>query len=295
MLEAMSAGGIYDHLGGGFARYSTDAEWHVPHFEKMLYDNAQILELLALAHSLRPDPIFAARARETFGWLMREMRVGDAFAASLDADQDGEEGLFYVWERRGGRRRAGRRRDALQGRLRRARGGNWEGRNVLRRITPRGSPDEEAGLAASRAKLFALARGAFEARPRRQGSGRLERPDDRRARARQRGVRRAGVARDRARRVRLHHDEACATPTAGSLHAWREGHPGAPRAARRLRRRWPAPRFALFEATGEPGYLEAARRLASEAIDLFGDGAGGFFLTAQRRRRRARRPPAPSP
>ena len=93
MLEAMNAGGIYDHLGGGYARYSTDAEWLVPHFEKMLYDNAQILELLALVHCLWPDPIFAERAHETVGWLMREMRVGDAFAASLDADQEGEEGL----------------------------------------------------------------------------------------------------------------------------------------------------------------------------------------------------------
>ena len=97
MLEAMNAGGIYDHLGGGYARYSTDAEWLVPHFEKMLYDNAQILELLALVHVLWPDPTFAERARETVEWLNREMRVGDAFAASLDADQDGEEGLFYVW------------------------------------------------------------------------------------------------------------------------------------------------------------------------------------------------------
>ena len=97
LLDALCAGGIYDHLGGGFARYSTDAEWHVPHFEKMLYDNAQILELLALAHAETPTPLYAARARETFGWLMREMRVGDAFAASQDADPEGEEGRFYVW------------------------------------------------------------------------------------------------------------------------------------------------------------------------------------------------------
>ena len=97
LLDALSAGGIYDHLGGGFARYSVDAEWHVPHFEKMLYDNAQILELLALAHAEAPSPVYAARARDTFDWLQREMKVGDAYAASLDADQDGEEGLFYVW------------------------------------------------------------------------------------------------------------------------------------------------------------------------------------------------------
>ena len=65
----MSQGGIYDHLGGGYARYSVDAIWLVPHFEKMLYDNAQILELLALAHAARPDPLFAQRAEETVGWL----------------------------------------------------------------------------------------------------------------------------------------------------------------------------------------------------------------------------------
>ena len=87
LLDSLCAGGIDDHIGGGFARYSVDAEWHVPHFEKMLYDNAQILELLALAHADQASPIFANRARDTFGWLMREMKAGDAFAASLDADQ----------------------------------------------------------------------------------------------------------------------------------------------------------------------------------------------------------------
>jgi uncharacterized protein YyaL (SSP411 family) len=157
-LDHICQGGIYDHLGGGFARYSVDERWLVPHFEKMLYDNAQLLELLAIGYERTGKKLYRQRARETVAWLQREMLTADgAFAASLDADSEGEEGKFYVWSYDEVMRQLGiedgeffaRSYDVTPD-------GNFEGHNILNRLrAPATSEDDETRLAALREKLLA--------------------------------------------------------------------------------------------------------------------------------------------
>jgi uncharacterized protein len=158
-LDHICEGGIYDHLGGGFSRYSVDERWLVPHFEKMLYDNAQLLELLAIAYQRGGKALYRRRALETVTWLGREMTAAEgAFSASLDADSEGEEGKFYVWSYDEVIRQLGaedgeffaRHYDITPA-------GNFEGHNILNRIRPLPRAEQdEARLAGLREKLLAV-------------------------------------------------------------------------------------------------------------------------------------------
>ena len=133
-LNAICQGGIYDHLGGGFMRYSTDEEWLVPHFEKMLYDNAQLIELLCLAYQNTGSDLYKQRVDETIGWMLREMIAEDgAFAATLDADSEGGEGHFYTWEYGKIAKLLGDDLKEFSQAYDVSENGNWEGRIILRR------------------------------------------------------------------------------------------------------------------------------------------------------------------
>jgi len=158
-LDHICEGGIYDHLGGGFSRYSVDERWLVPHFEKMLYDNAQLLELLAIAHKRDGKTLYRQRAHETVAWLSREMTTAEgAFSASLDADSEGEEGKFYVWSLAEVMQTLGAEDGAFFARhYDVTEAGNFEGHNILNRLKPQSrDATDETRLTALRAKLLAV-------------------------------------------------------------------------------------------------------------------------------------------
>ncbi|HEX4079975.1 MAG TPA: thioredoxin domain-containing protein [Rhizomicrobium sp.] len=159
-LEHVALGGLYDHVGGGFARYCTDERWQVPHFEKMLYDNALLIDLFTLVWQHNRSPIYRERIEATAGWLLREMMVEQGFAASLDADQAGEEGKYYLWSE-------AEIDAALMGtfvqRFKEAYGvrrdGNFQGRNILQRIGGRYPlPEADEALLKKQRELLLAAR-----------------------------------------------------------------------------------------------------------------------------------------
>ena len=284
-LEQMCLGGIYDHLGGGFCRYTVDDAWWVPHFEKMLYDNALLVDLLTLVWRSSRRPLFADRIEATIAFMLREMAVeGGAFAASLAADSEGHgnvpggEGSFYVWEESEIDEVLGAESDHFKDSYGVSAGGNWEGWNILRRDRAPSTDDQAAEEALAR--LRERLRLVREARPRPHRDDKVL--------ADWNGL--AIAALGHAGRVFGREDWLDAAGRAfrfvadrmeqgGRLrHSMRDGrvsdaallddHAQMARAA-----------LSLFEATAETGYLERAEAWVAAADEIFLDrDGGGYFL-----------------
>ena len=279
-LDAMCQGGIYDHLGGGFARYSTDEQWLVPHFEKMLYDNAQLVGLLVLAWQETRSPLYAARIEETIGWVLREMRAPDGgLSSTIDADAEHEEGKFTVWSDAEIDQLLGPDAALFKTHYDVTPAGNWEGKTILNR---RGRPDPahpevEAALARSRALLF-------EARETRVHPG----LDDK-VLADWNGMM-IGALTEAAQAFDRSDWLAAAIeawdfvttrmmPADDRLHhSWRGGrhHPGTLDDYADMARAG----LALYEATGAARYLDQVERWVMVLERHFRDPAGAYFFTA---------------
>ncbi len=166
--DKMAMGGIYDHLGGGFARYAVDRTWLIPHFEKMLYDNAQLIEFYVLIWKHTQNALHRTRIEETIAWAVRELRhEGGGFFAALDADSDGGEGNFYLWSLEEILESLGVTATLFAKEYDVTPTGNWESRSILNRLR-RGKPADlntERTLVTAKTKL--LAARATRPRPKR--------------------------------------------------------------------------------------------------------------------------------
>jgi uncharacterized protein len=285
-LDRMADGGIYDQVGGGFHRYSTDARWHVPHFEKMLYDNAQLVRLYVHAFQVTRDERYARIVRETCEYLLREMRhPGGGFFSSQDADSEGVEGRFFVWSWDelvdvGG--------EAVATAFGATPSGNWEGTNVLWHPLAFAAIADEHDLDETelRARVDAAREALFERRETRvrpatddkilaawnamaiaalaEGGRVLDQP---------RYVEAAVAAADFVL-TNLRDDEG------RLLRSWRDGRGGRLGYADDHALMADAC-LTLYETTFELRWFEEARRLAEQLVQRFTDPErGGFFQTA---------------
>ncbi len=307
-LDAMAAGGVRDQLGGGFHRYSTDAAWLVPHFEQMLYDNAQLARVYVHAWALTGDAGYLATATGTLDYLLRELRTTEGgFAASQDADTDGAEGGTFTWSAAEVREALGPEAALFSAAYGVSDAGNWEGRTILARVRDDRELAERFGqaadavagrLAASRAAL--LERRSLRPQPARDGK----------VLAAWNGLA-IGALADAARAMGAAGDAALA----GDAARYRDAATGAAEAVLaglrkpdgRLRRSWTDGRatadgvledhadmaeglLALYEATGDERWFTEAVTLAEVMLAHFADPSGGFFDTADDGERLVLRP-----
>jgi uncharacterized protein len=281
-LRNICQGGIYDHLGGGFSRYSVDEHWLVPHFEKMLYDNALLIDLMTEVWCETQEPLFKTRIAETVAWVEREM-IGEAggFAASLDADSEGEEGKFYVWSADEIADVLGAEEAAFFARIYGVTpDGNFEGHTILNRLDSQSLllEEAEARLAEMRAKLLA------------RRSSRIRPGWDDKILADWNGlmiaaVSRAAIVFEQPEWLALAEQAFTFVTTelaAGGdrlYHSYRAGLAKAPATASDYANMiWAALR--LFGATQSQSYLTQAQRWADVLDRHYWDGEGGGYFTA---------------
>jgi uncharacterized protein YyaL (SSP411 family) len=295
-LDRMAAGGIFDQLGGGFHRYSTDHRWLVPHFEKMLYDNAQLVRLYARAWQVTGAERYREVVRRTAGYLLRELRHPDGgFSSSQDADSEGVEGKFFVWPFRELSAVAG---ELVAGWFGATPEGNWEGVNVLWTPLPPEAAAERAGVPVAdleRAVLDGRAK-LFEHRQR----DRVHPATDDKVLAAWNGLAIAALAEaGRALAAPAYVEAATAAaefvlgtmraPGGRLCRAWRDGRLGGPGYLDDYACMADAC-LTLYETTFEPRWLREAVGLAGALLELFADPRGGFYQTGSDAERLVVRP-----
>ncbi len=288
-LDRMANGGIHDQLGGGFHRYSVDGRWHVPHFEKMLYDNAQLARLYLHAYQVTGREPYRAVVARTLDYLLREMRHPDGgFFSSQDADSEGIEGRYFVWSFDDLVATAGEGGEAVAAFFGALPGGNWEGTNVLWQPQAIGVVAEQQAIPVVElgGRVLAAIPRLFEAREARVHPG-----TDDKVLAAWNGLAIAAFA--EAARVldEPRYAEAAADAAGFVLTHLRDGEGRLQRSWRDGRTSGPgflddhammaAASIELYQTTFDPRWMREARSLADEMVRRFHDGEnGGFFQVA---------------
>ena len=279
-LGQMSQGGIYDHVGGGYSRYSVDERWLVPHFEKMLYDNALLVELLTLVWQETRSPLYAMRVSETLEWILRDMVIDEGgIVSSLDADSEGEEGRYYVWDEASVDALLGGDADVFKSHYDVTASGNWEGKVILNRLRAVSLAD-----AATEATLADCRKTLLDARAKRVPPGK-----DDKVLADWNGLMisaftNAAAAFDRedwldAARRAFAFVEQHMMDQGRLMHSWCAGYARHPATLDDYANLCRAA-VILFEVTGEPRYLMQAESWFATVQEHYADPQGGGYFFA---------------